>query len=56
MKTVCFVLSMLALGVLLGLPLLEVLGFVGPSATQWGITGGTVCWFATAPFWMRYHS
>lgn len=56
MKAVCFALSMLALLVLLAAPLLEVLGLVGGQARQWGISAGTLVWFAAAPFWMRYRS
>ncbi len=54
MKAVWMTLSMVALIVLLVLPILHAYGVASYEASRWGITLGTVGWFATAPFWMQY--
>ena len=56
MKTALIVASALALVLLLVLPLLHALGLASVEANRYGMTLGTIGWFATAPFWMRYRS
>ena len=53
MKRVLMSLSLLGLTVLLALPALQFTGAASAEFSRWGITVGTVLWFATAPFWMR---
>ena len=54
MKTAMMAVSFLALVVLLLLPTLHAAGAVSAAVSQHSITAGTLLWFATAPFWMRY--
>ena len=54
MKAAMMAVSWSALLILLLLPMLHVGGVVSAAASQQGITFGTLLWFATAPFWMRY--
>ena len=54
-KRVLMSLAFLGLVVLLVLPILQIAGVVTAGASRWGITIGTLLWFATAPFWMRSH-
>ena len=55
MKRVLMALSFLGLIVLLVLPALQFVGAASAELSRWGISVGTVLWFATAPFWMRSH-
>ena len=55
MKTILMVISLAALGLLLAAPTLHAAGLASREVGQHGIFIGTVGWFATAPFWIRYH-
>jgi len=50
MKTILMLISLLALGVLLVAPTLH----ATREFCQYGMILGTVGWFATAPFWIKY--
>ncbi len=54
MKVVLMTISILALAVSLALPLLHACGAASPEASRTGMALGTLGWFATAPFWMRF--
>ncbi len=54
MRRVLMVLSLTALGVLFTGPALHAAGLAPPEVGQYGILTGTVGWFATAPFWIKY--
>ncbi len=54
MKYVLIAVSALGLLVLLAAPILHTAQVVSAGVSQAGMIVGTVAWFATAPFWMRY--
>ncbi|MEE9602926.1 MAG: hypothetical protein V3V75_06450 [Thermoguttaceae bacterium] len=54
MRTILMVISLTALGVLLVTPTLHAAGLAPREVGQYGIFIGTVGWFATAPFWIKY--
>jgi len=54
MRIVLVVISLAALGTLFVGPLLHAAGLAPPVVGRYGIFAGTVGWFATAPFWMKY--
>lgn len=54
MKTILMIISLAALGVLLAAPTLHAMGHATREFGQYGMLIGTVGWFATAPFWIKY--
>jgi len=48
--------SILSLVVLFVAPVLHAAGAAPAGVSHWGMAVGTIGWFATAPFWMRYRS
>jgi hypothetical protein len=56
MKAALITISMLALAVSLVLPLLHAFGAASAEASRTGMVLGTLAWFATAPFWLRYRA
>ncbi len=54
MRKVLMVISFVALVVLFVGPTLHAAGLAQPEIGQYGILAGTVGWFATAPFWIKY--
>ncbi len=54
MKPILMIISLLALGVLLAAPTLHAAGLVPREVGQYGMLLGTVGWFVTAPFWIKY--
>ena len=54
MRTILIAISLAALVVLFVGPTLHAMGLASADVGQYGILAGTVGWFATAPFWIRY--
>ena len=54
MRTILKSISLTALGVLLVAPTLHAAGLAPPEVGRYGLYIGTVGWFATAPFWIKY--
>jgi len=54
MRVALKVISFAALVVLFVGPALHAAGLAPPEVGRYGILAGTVGWFATAPFWIKY--
>jgi len=54
MRTILKAISLTALAVLLIAPTLHAMELAPPRVGQFGLYLGTVGWFFTAPFWIKY--
>ena len=56
MRTILMAISLAALAILFTGPTLHAAELASAEVGQYGILVGTIGWFATAPFWIRYKS